>query len=607
MPKKNLYSDFTWWQGIVEDRNDPDKLGRYRVRIFGYHTRDKTQLPTEDLPWAIPMQPVTSAAISGVGHSATGLVEGSAVMGFFADGTDSQMPIIMGSWGSMSFLPEDENGNPIDIDRSKAGFYDPNYVYPRQKEADEETGEKVDVGKNILKEADSSRLARGPEAAESHYSLIQKRDTRIAGDEKIGKAFAPEMTSWPVKETSITHPGQDATPTPVYEQTFWEEPHPQGAETSASQYPYNHVRETESGHVFEVDDTPGAGRIHQYHNSGTYEEIQPDGTRSVKIIGEDYEIVIKDKNILIKGDLNTTVEGDYNLNILGNKYVDVQGHSFESVRGSKYSKIQGNYVKEILTNESILTVGNKWETIQANSGTGVYTKRVAGEYVRQVGGKAYDTYGKELKVNVFGDYTITTYPLVGPQFTRGIVEPKLKFGIFSVQTSGDISLKSGTKPHPITGTFPAVNITSPYINTQATLGHVEVVGIDPTVAGELTALMAAPGTPVGKFARYAIASPLGFGLDQRTVGLGGGITRMALSPGAGIVDVSSTAITTAATLAMTTTAGAAISMSAGAAVAINAGAAINVTAVGALTMGGTVTTIAGSTSIIATAPIISLN
>ena len=76
------YPTFAWWQGVVEDRNDPEKFGRYKVRILGYHTLDKSVLPTESLPWAIPMQPVTSAAISGVGSSPTGLVEGSAVIGF---------------------------------------------------------------------------------------------------------------------------------------------------------------------------------------------------------------------------------------------------------------------------------------------------------------------------------------------------------------------------------------------------------------------------------------------------------------------------------------------------------------------------------------------
>lgn len=86
-----------WWTGVVEDRNDPEKLGRCRVRIFGYHIADVNIVPTGDLPWAIPMQSITSAATSGVGNTPVGIVSGSWVVGFFLDGEDAQQPIIMGT------------------------------------------------------------------------------------------------------------------------------------------------------------------------------------------------------------------------------------------------------------------------------------------------------------------------------------------------------------------------------------------------------------------------------------------------------------------------------------------------------------------------------
>ena len=40
------------YYGIVEDRNDPKKLGRVRVRCLGFHTEDTNDIPTADLPWA---------------------------------------------------------------------------------------------------------------------------------------------------------------------------------------------------------------------------------------------------------------------------------------------------------------------------------------------------------------------------------------------------------------------------------------------------------------------------------------------------------------------------------------------------------------------------
>ena len=74
---------FTWFVGVVEDRADPSYLGRIRVRCLGYHTDDKTVLPTSDLPWAHPLQPITSSGISGIGQTPLGLLEGSWVIGFF--------------------------------------------------------------------------------------------------------------------------------------------------------------------------------------------------------------------------------------------------------------------------------------------------------------------------------------------------------------------------------------------------------------------------------------------------------------------------------------------------------------------------------------------
>ena len=45
---------------------------------------------------------------------------------------------------------------------------------------------------------------------------------------------------------------------------------------SAPVYPYNKVHQSESGHVFEVDDTLGKERINVHHRSGTFHEIHAD-------------------------------------------------------------------------------------------------------------------------------------------------------------------------------------------------------------------------------------------------------------------------------------------------------------------------------------------
>ena len=69
---------FVWFVGVVEDRDDPDYLGRVRVRCLGYHTEIKEQLPTEDLPWATVMAPTTNPSMGGLGSTPPFLVEGSS-------------------------------------------------------------------------------------------------------------------------------------------------------------------------------------------------------------------------------------------------------------------------------------------------------------------------------------------------------------------------------------------------------------------------------------------------------------------------------------------------------------------------------------------------
>ena len=51
---------FIWFAGVVEDRSDPLKLGRVRVRCLGYHTDDRNVLPTSigfQSDFAPPMSP----------------------------------------------------------------------------------------------------------------------------------------------------------------------------------------------------------------------------------------------------------------------------------------------------------------------------------------------------------------------------------------------------------------------------------------------------------------------------------------------------------------------------------------------------------------------
>ena len=114
---------FVWFIGVVEDRNDPSKLGRVKVRCLGFHTEKLTDIPTADLPWAHVMHPVTDPSMQGMGTTPSFLVEGTWVVGFFRDAKEKQQPIIMGT------LP----GYPQTVSDKSKGFNDPNGTYPQKE------------------------------------------------------------------------------------------------------------------------------------------------------------------------------------------------------------------------------------------------------------------------------------------------------------------------------------------------------------------------------------------------------------------------------------------------------------------------------------------
>lgn len=199
---------FRWFIGVVEDRNDPDKQGRVRVRAYNTHG-DKVEVPTNTLPWATVLMPGYSSSANQVGVSSTGLQLGSTVVGFFIDGNDTLMPVVFG-------------------------------VMPGKGDIT-----KLAIGQNTI-----NKQTLGPEPVSAYNT----------------------------------------------------------------KYPFNKVFQSESGHVIEIDDTPNFERLHTYHRTGTYTEINEDGRRVNKIVGDDFEIVQKDKNLYIQGAFTITAKGNITIN-----------------------------------------------------------------------------------------------------------------------------------------------------------------------------------------------------------------------------------------------------------------------------------------------------
>lgn len=100
---------------IAEVRNfedDPTKSGRVKVRIYNKHNSEQ-DVKDEELPWAMVLHPVTSAATSKIGISPSGLVVGSRVLIIYTEEDHAkQYPIVLGSLarGDMPEGHEDSNG-----------------------------------------------------------------------------------------------------------------------------------------------------------------------------------------------------------------------------------------------------------------------------------------------------------------------------------------------------------------------------------------------------------------------------------------------------------------------------------------------------------------
>lgn len=131
------YGDNTrWFIGRVIDAAPPAGLeGRVRVRIFGIHSDNVNDIPQADLPWAQVMNPSNSYGVSGLGVN-TMIQANAMVFGIFLDGTNSQLPLVLGSLPQIEYPTsvqaanrEDLSVNPFayDFSQSNSQEQDPSF------------------------------------------------------------------------------------------------------------------------------------------------------------------------------------------------------------------------------------------------------------------------------------------------------------------------------------------------------------------------------------------------------------------------------------------------------------------------------------------------
>ena len=278
------------YRGVVEDNDDSEEFtsdeityrgtGRCRIRVWGIHTKKKSKtvtegIPTNELPWAQPANPIIGGSITGVGIWSVP-VQGSHVYVFFENGDHMQPRYFATIPGinhvdSMGFGYEDtglENGD---------GFQDPDGEYPDDTYADRAN----------KKEPDMNRLARG--------------DTDLTAIEDIRANTIGDTTYEP-------------------------------SDSYAAEYPHDMVLETHGGHVIELDSTPSSKRMLVYHPKGSYIEINKDGRIIDKGVDDRHEITVKNKTVYIGindthsvlGNRTENIDGSWEMNsLLGMTLTDV--------------------------------------------------------------------------------------------------------------------------------------------------------------------------------------------------------------------------------------------------------------------------------------------
>jgi len=109
---------FRWWIGQIPPapyhKQGADGWGnRYRVRIMGYHPFYESELKNEDLPWAQVLIPTTSG--SGAANQSTdvALQPSDVVFGFFMDGDNAQIPVILATFGKTSDVVSKDYKGPF--------------------------------------------------------------------------------------------------------------------------------------------------------------------------------------------------------------------------------------------------------------------------------------------------------------------------------------------------------------------------------------------------------------------------------------------------------------------------------------------------------------
>jgi len=375
------------YRGVIEDNNDSEKAGRCKVRVFGIHSQNKSKtntdgIPTEELPWAEPVFGLFEGSVSGFG-SWTVPLNGSHVMVFFEGGH----PLEPRFFATVPGIPTEEPS-------TSKGFNDPDGEYPIS-----EVNEPHQP--NGLEEPDFNKLARGE--GKDKTIVKSKNDNKDTG-----------------VKTALGEGNKEP----------WDEPD----SYYSAEYPDNKVFSTRSGITIEIDDTDGEERVHIYHPSSSYIEIDKDGNMVMRNAKEKFEIIDENKKEHTMNDYDRTVDNnrsnrvgnDENEEIVNNRTREIGNDNDDTIKNKEYRHIKvdkedtidndeirniGNNKEDTIGNDETRNIGNnKADTIGNNKTRTIgnnHTDTIANTENRTIGSNRTVTIGANNTLSISGNWNVT--------------------------------------------------------------------------------------------------------------------------------------------------------------------------------------------------------
>ena len=175
-----------------------------------------------------------------------------------------------------------------------------------------------------------------------------------------------------------TTPAKDSTSNPVdTTPEQFETPKDARKEKDAGVYPLYYSHKSRSGHVFNMDDSPGAESVKVQHRSGSSIQMMPDGQvvfhnkkgKYEVTFGENRMVVTGAQDIVVQGGGSLKVDGDYNMTVRGNMNYECDG-DFNATYKNYNMAVRGNMDTGVLGNQTTKVEGN---TEHASEGRTVIT------------------------------------------------------------------------------------------------------------------------------------------------------------------------------------------------------------------------------------------